>query len=48
MALLVGLILIVWLAIYWQHRAYFTGAVRTYMIAQKIPTNSIKKTANSL
>ncbi|MDT2646146.1 DUF3139 domain-containing protein [Enterococcus dongliensis] len=25
-----------------QHRTYFTGAVRTYMVAQKIPTNSIK------
>lgn len=28
--------------IYWQHRVYFTGAVQTYMVAQKIPTNSIK------
>ena len=42
MALLVGLTFIVWLAIYWQHRTYFTGAVRTYMVANKIPKNSIK------
>lgn len=41
-ALLLGFFLIVWLAIYWQHRTYFTGAVRTYVVAQKIPKNSIK------
>lgn len=42
-ALLLGFILMVWLVIFWQHRAYFTGSVRTYMVAQKIPANSIKK-----